>query len=454
MIIDMTEGKPLHLLLKFSLPIMAGNLFQQLYNVIDTAIVGKLVGANALAAVGTTGNITFFFTTWIIGLYNGAGIIMAQYWGSRKHRDFMEVAASMISITAVLSSAIALIGFFLAPFLLHLIQVPENLMPMSLTYMRICLCFSIFSAIYNGCSVILRSVGDSRTPFTAMVVASIINIALDLVFVVCFNMGVAGVAIATVLSQLGSASVCLFHIFRHKEELHLNGILQVNSISKLLPICRIGIPTALQSCMISVGGMSVQGLVNSYGTDVMAAYTTAQRIDSVTIQVVVAFGSALSVFTGHNIGKQDFTRIRQGLRATLKLMMGASIALALIVLLGRYHLLSLFLNPETDAAAIEYGAEYLSIIGIAYMIAGVMNSYLNVCRGAGDVVTSVSAGLAELSGRILFAFLLSGPVGLGVFGIWLATPISWGCGCLIPVINYYRGTWKKLALTKPSSQKS
>lgn len=140
----------------------------------------------------------------------------------------------------------------------------------------------------------------------------------------------------------------------------------------------------------------------------MAAYTTAQRIDSVTIQVVVAFGSALSVFTGHNIGKQDFTRIRQGLRATLKLMMGASIALALIVLLGRYHLLNLFLNPERDAAAIEYGAEYLSIIGIAYMIAGVMNSYLNVCRGAGDVVTSVSADLPSFPDA--FSLLFFSPV--------------------------------------------
>ena len=449
MIIDMTQGKPMKQLLRFAFPIMAGNLFQQLYNVVDTAVVGKFVGADALAAVGTTGTIMFFFNTWIMGLFNGSGVIMAQYWGSKKYKDFKEVAAAIIRITLVMTAVIALMGLLLAPHMLKLIQVPKDILPDSKLYLRICLCFCLFGAVYNASSVTLRSVGDSKTPFKAMVTASIVNICLDLILVVYFNMGVAGVAIATVVAQCCSASICLVHILRHKEEMQLEGVFQVSGTAKIGQICRIGIPTAVQSCMISVGGMSVQGLVNSYGKDVMAAYTTSQRIDSVTIQVIVAIGNAMSVFTGQNIGSKNYERIRQGLRDTLKLMMGASVCLAVIVLVGRYGLLSLFLDPVKDAKAIEYAGQYLSIIGIAYMIAGVMNSYLNVIRGAGDVKTSVTAGFAELAGRIVFAFLLSGPVGLGVFGIWMATPLSWACGCIIPVIGYYKGSWKyKSVVTK------
>lgn len=448
MIIDMTQGKPMKQLLRFALPIMAGNLFQQLYNVVDTAVVGKFVGADALAAVGTTGTIMFFFNTWIMGLFNGSGVIMAQYWGSKKYKDFKEVAAAIIRITIVMTIVIALMGLLLAPHMLKLIQVPEDILPDSKLYLRICLCFCFFGAVYNACSVTLRSVGDSRTPFKAMVTASIVNICLDLVLVLYFNLGVAGVAIATVVAQCSSASICLVHILRHKEEMQLDGVLKANGTSKIGQICRIGIPTAVQSCMISVGGMSVQGLVNSYGKDVMAAYTTSQRIDSVTIQVIVAIGNAMSVFTGQNIGNKNYERIRQGLRATLKLMLCASACLAVIVLLGRYQLLGLFLDPVKDAKAISYAGQYLSIIGIAYIIAGVMNSYLNVIRGAGDVKTSVTAGFAELAGRIVFAFLLSGPAGLGVFGIWLATPLSWACGCVIPVIGYYRGGWKCKSVVK------
>lgn len=440
--IEMTQGKPLKLMFRFALPIMAGNLFQQLYNLVDTAVVGKFVGADALAAVGTTGNILFFFTTWIMGLFNGSGVIMAQYWGSRKYKDYREVAASMIRITIVMTVIIAGMGLLFAPGMLRLIHVPANIMPESLKYLRICLCFIFFTAVFNASSVLLRSIGDSKTPFQAMMIASVINIVLDLVLVINFGLGVSGVAIATVISQFFSAGFCILHIIRHKKEMELEGIWSVNGTAKIGAICRIGIPTAMQSCMISVGGMSVQGLVNSYGMDVMAAYTTSQRIDSVTIQIIVAIGNAMSVFTGQNLGNKDYERIRQGLRATLKLMMGASVFLALIVLLGRYQLLGIFLDPVKDSRAIEYASRYLSIIGIAYMIAGVMNSYLNVIRGAGDVRTSVTAGLAELAGRIFFAFVLSGPAGLGVTGIWLATPLSWACGCIIPVVGYYRGTWK------------
>ena len=211
----------------------------------------------------------------------------------------------------------------------------------------------------------------------------------------------------------------------------------------------MGVPTALQSSMISLGGMSVQGLVNTFGTTVMAAYTMVLRIDSVTIQIITSIGAAMSVFTGQNIGTGNFERIRDGLRKTLFLMVTSSVVLAMLVLCFRLPILSIFLNPSTDSASIAYGSQYLSIIGIAYMIAGVMNSYLNVIRGSGDVGVTVVTGLSELAGRIIFAYTLTIP--FGVWGIWLATPLSWACGCIIPVVRYYSGRWKSKSLVRDNA---
>ena len=192
--------------------------------------------------------------------------------------------------------------------------------------------------------------------------------------------------------------------------------------------------------MISLGGMSVQRLVNSYGASVMAAYVAANRIDSVAIQVIVSIGTALSVFTGQNMGQENFKRIHEALRKTLGLMVAASVSIAILVLIFRRDLMMIFLDATDSMEAIGIGATYLSIIGIAYVIAGIMQSYQNVIRGSGDVNICMVAGLTELGGRIIFAYLLSSLI--GVRGIWIATPISWGCGCIIPVVRYYSGKWK------------
>jgi Na+-driven multidrug efflux pump len=205
-------------------------------------------------------------------------------------------------------------------------------------------------------------------------------------------------------------------------------------------VVKTGFPAAFQSCMIALGGMSVQRLVNSFGSSTMAAYVAANRVDSVAIQVIVSIGTALSVFTGQNIAKNQYDRIREALYKTLGVMVGASIFIASMVLIFRVQLMTLFLDANESGEAIGIGCTYLTIIGVAYVIAGVMQSYQNVIRGAGDVNTCMVAGLTELSGRIVFAYLLSGI--LGVTGIWIATPLSWSCGCVIPVIRYYSGRWK------------
>ena len=255
---------------------------------------------------------------------------------------------------------------------------------------------------------------------------------------------VAGAALATVAAQFLSAGICLWALWRQNTPFAFASVRPCFARDDAVLILRFGLPTALQSCMITLGGMTVQGIVNSFGSVTMAAYTAVQRIDSLTIQVIVAVSNALAIYTGQNMGHRDLDRVRLGLRATLKALCASCLVLAVAVFAARRWLLSIFLDPATDAASIAQGADFLSVMVFAYIIAAVMNSYLNVLRGAGDVNVSLIAGLFEMGARLLFAGLLAPR--LGVWGIWLATPLSWAAGCIIPVARYHSGEWMKKAL--------
>lgn len=436
----MTQGNPTRLIISFAIPMLIGNIFQQIYNVADTIIVGRFLGASALAGVGSTGTLTCFLTALVIGLCNGAGLVAAQCFGCRNTGKLKQVIVALIWTAGSLTIVVSLLGIFCSRFFLKLLSVPEDVMDYSVTYLRIIYSFVIGSVIYNGTASLLRSTGDSKTPLYAVIASSLVNICLDLFFILACDLGVAGAAYATILSQCMSASVCIISLYRKRKELGITNLNWHADRNNVLLIIKTGFPSAFQSCMISLGGMSVQRLVNSYGSSVMAA----NRIDSVAIQVIVSIGTALSVFTGQNMGQNNFARIHEGLRKTLTMMMVASISIAICVLLFRYPLMKLFLDESSAGDAIQIGATYLSIIGVAYVIAGIMQSYQNVIRGSGDVNTCMVAGLTELAGRIVFAYLLSSLI--GSTGIWIATPLSWSCGCVIPVIRYYSGKWKSKKL--------
>ncbi len=441
MITKMTQGNPTKLLLGFSLPLLAGNVFQQLYNLVDTVVVGRFVGAESLAAVGTVGVVMFFMYALLFGMGVGACIVTAQFFGARNYASLQKAVAALVYLTGALTVIVTVLGVFGAPLIMRLLSVPDTIRAESMLYMRICFSGTVCMAAYNASSTILRSIGDSRTPFYAIVLSSLTNVAANLVFVLVLKMGTAGVAYGTVLSQALAAVLCIAVILRHKDELMLSGMSWKPDRAMTATIIRTGVPSAVQSALISVGGMTVQGLVNSFGTATMAAYTAVQRIDSIAIQVVIAIASALSVFTGQNIGSGNLARVKSALRSTLIMMMSACVAIALLVLTCGHWMLELFLDAHTAAESIAIGRQYLTVIGIAYIIAGVMQSYQHVIRGAGDVNVSLFAGISEVLGRIIFANLF---VRLwGTWGIWIATPCSWFCGCLIPVIRYYSGRWLK-----------
>jgi len=448
MVKDMTEGNPIKLIMSFAVPMLIGNIFQQVYNLVDAAVVGRYVGDNALAAVGSTGSMLFFLVAFAVGLSGGAGIIISQYFGSRQYDKLKKTVVALFYIVTVLTAVAMLIGNFGLDLFLELLDVPveNNVRADAKSYMSIMFKFIFGMTAFNALASILRSVGDSKTPLYALSIASVINIGLDLLFVIVFDMGVKGVAFATIIAQITSAVICFVRIVRHREELYLTDIDWKPDMHIVGLIVKTGIPSAFQSCMISLGGMSVQRLVNAAGPATIAAYTASTKIDTIAIQVVISISTALSVFAGQNVGIGNYDRIKTALRQTLAVMLSACVAIAVIVLFTKSYLLTLFLDPKKAGEAIAIGEVYLSIIGVAYVIAGIMQSYQNIIRGAGDVQICMVAGLAELGARILFAYMLVGP--LGTTGIWLATPLSWGCGCIIPVTRYYSGKWKLKRITE------
>ena len=439
MVNDMTKGNPLKLIISFAVPMLIGNVFQQVYNFVDAAVVGRFVGANALAAIGATGGIFGVLISWMMGLTGGGGIIISQCFGMGDFKKMRRIVTGLIYIVAVMSVIIAFLGVMFSRAMLLALGTPESVLPDAVQYTRIMFMFVAGMAFYNLSSSVLRSLGDSKTPLYALIIASVLNVLLDLRFVVVFKAGVTGAGIATIIAQTLSAVYCVVHMVKRRKELNLENIPVKTDRKILKTIIRAGLPGAFESCMISLGGMSVQRLVNSFGAAAMAAYTASTKIDSVAIAPIISVANAISVYTGQNMGAGNVKRIKKGLYQSLGLLIGVCVVITSLIVIFRYRLLGLFLDASQAQEAIEIGSQYLTIVCVAYIVAACMRSYLNVLRGAGDVNTSAVAGMTELIGRIIFAYILVRP--FGVTGIWIATPIAWSMGAIVPIVRYYSGKW-------------
>lgn len=444
--VNMTEGAPMRLILTFAAPMLFGNIFQQLYNFADTTIVGRFLGADALAAVGAPGTMISCMLCLCFGLTNGAGIIIAQCCGAKDFERLRVTVGSLICVISAIGAALMAAGLALAPALLRLINVPSEIISDASLYMRCVMLGVPFSMAYNGCSAVLRNMGDSKTPLAMLIISSAQNITLDLLFVAVLGFGIAGAAAATIIAQGTSALLCVIHIRHRSGELRLGGTRIRAEREAVTAIFKTGAPAALQSCMISLGTLSVQRLINSFGTQAAAAYTASTKIDSLAIAVVVTLGTALSIYSAQNIGAGRVERIRRGLYKTLAAALAYCALTAAVMTVFGGKILTIFLDPAEAGEAIAIGARYLKTIGAAYFMAGIMRCYLNVVHGAGDVNISMLTGIAELSVRVAASYALAGSLGLD--GLWIAIPISWGAASLIPVIRYYSGRWKSKSLVR------
>ena len=442
---NMTKGSIIGAIISFSVPMLISSIFQQLYSLVDTYIVSRYLGPDALAGVGATGLLTFLMLCIALGMGAGGGLIIAQCYGSKNYEKLRDTIISTGYIMLVLAAVMSFAGFIFSRKFLVFLKVPENVLEYSVTYIRIIFVFSIGTVLYNLTSSILRSVGDSKTPLYALIAASFINIGLDLFFILKLGMGVAGAAYATVISQFVSGLICLVIIIRKRADLGFNGTGSLlPDAHTVLLIIRTSLPSTFQSSLITLGGISVQRLINSFGSDVMAGYVAANKVDSLAIQVILSVGNALCVFTGQNIGIGNLDRIEKALKKSRIIMFFSAVVIAICAYTFRYCIVGIFLDADANPIALNTGAQYLSIVGVAYLICAIMQSYQNVIKGAGDVGTCMVAGLTELTGKIIFAYV-SAPI-LGPLGIWISTPFSWACGCIIPVVRYYSGKWKTKTL--------
>ena len=432
---QITEGVIWKQLLIFFFPIMLGTLFQQLYNTADAVVVGRFVGTKALAAVGgSTGQITNLIVNFFVALASGATVIIARYYGAKNKKDLNDTlhTAAALSIVGGILTTIA--GIALAPVLLEMMKTPADVMPDSVTYLRIYFAGIIFVFIYNVGSAILRAVGDSTRPLYFLIVCCFINIFLDILLVVGFNMGVAGAAIATVISQVVSAILIIHALIKSTDMYRLEPKKIRFHKFLLVSIITIGLPAGIQSIMYNISNIIIQTSLNDLGTDTMAAYTAFGKIDAIYWMISGAFSVSIITFIGQNYGAGKYDRMKKSVKVCLLLDFIASLLVsALLLFLGQY-LLQLF---TTDPEVIRIGMEIIRNIAPSYVLFILIEILSSALRGMGNVLVPMimtCTGVCIL--RILWIFLAV-PHWPGVQSILMSYPISWGLTAVLFIVYYY-----------------
>uniref|UniRef100_UPI00405619EE MATE family efflux transporter n=1 Tax=Acetatifactor sp. TaxID=1872090 RepID=UPI00405619EE len=444
---DMTTGSPAKHILKFALPLLVGNLFQQLYNMVDSLIVGNYVGADALAAVGACGSMNFLFFSLCAGLATGIGIIVAQFYGAKDEKSIYSTIANSIYVLGASAISVSILGIILSSALLRLLQTPESIIGDATIYMRTTCAGIIAIALYNGVASILRALGDSKTPLYFLILASIINVVLDLLFVLRFNWGVFGVAFATIIAQAVSAITCIIYAYVKVPYFRLNRE-QLRPQPQIIKRSFVlGVPLALQNSMIAISCMALQGVVNTFGETVMAAYTIIGRVEQIVQQPYGSLGAAITTYTGQNVGAGKTERVKQGYRQAVIMVLIFSILLIPVSFLFGEQIIGAFVK-EADVIAI--GVKGLQINSLFYFGLGMIYVPRALLNGAGDTGFAMINGFTEVAGRIVFSQILTRIPILGYWGIWLTTGATWATTAIVCVIRYKKGKWEYKKLVDQS----
>ena len=438
---DMTKGNPMQLLIQFSLPLLVGNIFQQLYNMVDSIIVGNFVGANALGAIGTTNSLNFFFFSLVAGLSVGIGIIVAQYFGFGDEEKVKDAIGNSIWIITVCSVIMAIIGFVTARPILVLLDTDPVILNDAVAYLKVVSIGIVCVGFYNGVSGILRALGDSKTPLIFLIVASVLNVILDLIFVLSFGWGVVGAGVATAFSQLISALACIIYAYKSntyfklkKKNIKLNGSIIKKS-------CKLGIPVALQNSLIAFSLIVLQKVVNGYGATFTTAFTVVSRIETLVQQPFMSLGAAVSTYTGQNIGAGLKDRVRKGFNSATLVSSIFALAVGVVFWIFAPSIASIF---GKDADVIRIGANGLRITCCFYIFLGLIYTTRNVLNGAGDAMFSLFTGIVECIGRVGFAYPMTLIPFMGKYGVFYATGLTWFLNGMLSLIRYKRGKWKKI----------
>ncbi len=440
---DMTSGDPVRHIIRFALPALVGNLFQQIYNLADSIIVGRFLGADALAAVGATSTIVFLFFALCNGIGSGGGIVVSQYYGAHDSDRVKNCIANTGLIMLLVPLFFGVVGYVSAPAILALLQTPSQILPDALLYIRYMCGGLLFVSLYNYLAAMLRALGDSKSPLYFLILSTIINVVLDIVFVYFFKMGVRGAAAATVLAQLISVVTCGLYAFRvnpffrlNRRDLHISG-------QMLFRILHLGVPMSLQFGLIAVSGMAVQRIANSYGTTVVAAFTATNRIEQLIHQPYTTLGMSIATWCGQNYGAKKYDRVYAGYRKGLLIMFVLTLAMiAMMQLLGG-SIVRLFVS---DPEVVALGAAGLRITSLFYLFLGLIYVVRGVLTGIGDAFFALLNGMVEVVGRFTIPLLITSYIGSGEIGIWIASGIVWmlsGISAWIRLYTYTAGMFDR-----------
>ena len=444
---DMLHGPILKGIITFSLPILLGNIFQQLYNMVDSIVVGKYVSANALAAVGSTATLTMMLVGVMMGFPTGASVVASQFAGAGQADKIKRTISTTLYLLLGLAVLLSVVGLILAPSIMRWVNVPEELVPDALAYFRIYIGGMVFMSLYNFFSSFLRAVGDSVTPLIFLIISSLLNIVGDLFFVLVLHMGVPGVAIATVLAQGISVVLCFLYVSRTSEYFRFNKGEMVFDKVLFKDILRLGLPSSIQMSITSLGMVMVQGLINSFGAVNMAAYTSANKLEQLVGMPISGVAMGLSVFVGQNIGAGDPRRAKRGLAWSLAFCAFFAVLMSAVVYFTGHTIMHLFVN-DTDVEVINVGADFMRLWAPLLFCHTVGQCFVSFLRGAGDSLNSMIAMFFDLGVRTIMAYVFALSMAMGFMGIAYSIPCGWiGCS-LYAIIMFFAGVWKRKAVVR------
>ena len=448
--VDMTEGRPWERILIFTVPMLIGNIAQQLYNTVDSIVVGRYVGDNALAAVGSASPIFNLLLVLFVGISMGASIMVSQYYGSRDRENLSKTIGSSITLTAVACLILVALGSLVIRPALELLDTPDSLINWCTSYLMILLWGSAGLAYYNILCGILRGLGDSLSALLYLLIATVINIVLDIWFVAGFEMGVAGVALATVIAQLVSAVLCLWKLHTMTDLFDMNVSYLKPDWENVGTVIRLGLPSGLTQAIFSMAMVVVQSLTNSFGEMIIAANVIIMRVDGFAMMPNFSFGTAMTTYAGQNVGAGYYDRVKQGAKQGTLIAAGTSAAITGLILLFGPYLMGIFTNTRELAVL---SAEMMKILAVGYIAVAVTQSLSGVMRGAGDTMTPMWISL-------ITTVVVRVPLAYGLVNLtktpalpqgryeclWISMLCSWVLGALITFLFYRLGSWKKKAL--------
>lgn len=441
---DLTRGTPWKLIVQFALPIMLGNLLQQLYNTADTIIVGNFEGQQALSSVGACASLTILFTALALGFSIGAGVLISQYFGAGRMQELRRYAATSIVLMLAMGLVMSVIGLLSAELLLRgFLGTPESLLPQSVLYFRIYAAGLVFQFGYNIAAALLRALGDSRATLYFLLVSSVLNVVLDLLFVAVCGMGVAGAAIATVISQLAACVIGFWYMYRKYELLRFSARELRLEPAVAGRILRVGLPMALQQSIVSCGFLFLQKLVNYYGESMIASYTVASRMENILMIPILGIQSTMATYAGQNMGAKLPERVSRGLGQGVLV----SLFMTLVLCAGQIVGISLIIGAfRLDEAAAEICRQHLFASAVAIPIFAVYFPANGMFQGVGEGFHATFYALMALGLRVVFAYSLHKTAAFGYTAIWWSQAMAWTLTLIVCYAHFFRGKWKEKSL--------